>query len=255
MARLPRMIRSRAARVLPPRLRQLARSLDRARRGAPQIGLPVFSRVLVVTAHPDDETVMCGGTIALLATTGATVTVVVATDGDATSAAGSRDAVGAARRAEVTAACALLGAQPPRLLGHRDGALAASAAEFTVQLAAAVSELSPDLVIAPWWLDDHPDHRAVCHALAAVRLPPGVTIWLGEIWTPLHPNRVVDIGEVVELKRQALEVHRTANQAIAMEAFLGLSRYRSLSGLGGSGHAEAFVAIDPAGLGEALEDE
>jgi hypothetical protein len=38
-------------------------------------------RLLVVSPHPDDETFGCGAAIARAATTGAGVTVVVATDG------------------------------------------------------------------------------------------------------------------------------------------------------------------------------
>ena len=224
-------------------MRDLARSLDRARRGAPQIGLPAASRVLVVAAHPDDETAMCGGTIALLASRGSVVTVVVATDGQATSGGRSPAATGAARRAEVTEACALLGAAPPRLLGHIDGQLASAGKELETELATVVAEVAPQIVIAPWWLDDHPDHRAVWAAVAGTPLPKGTMVWLGEIWTPLHPTRVVDITAVAEQKRRALAVHRTANRAIEMEAMLGLSRYRSLFGMGGHGYAEAFVEV------------
>ena len=196
-----------------------------------------------MAAHPDDETAMCGGTIALFASRGAVVTVVVATDGQATSGGTSPAATGAARRAEVTEACALLGAGPPRLLGYVDGQLASAGKELERELATVVGEVAPQIVIVPWWLDDHPDHRAVCAAVARTALPKGTTVLLGEIWTPLHPTRVVDITAVVEQKRRALEVHRTANRAIDMDAMLGLGRYRSLFGLGGHGYAEAFVEV------------
>ncbi|MBL8141066.1 MAG: PIG-L family deacetylase, partial [Acidobacteria bacterium] len=40
------------------------------------------ARVLVVLAHPDDESLACGGTIALLSRHGAHVRVVCATHGE-----------------------------------------------------------------------------------------------------------------------------------------------------------------------------
>ena len=50
----------------------------------PLIAAPTARRVLVLCPHPDDESVGCGGTIAVLADSGAEVYVVYATDGEAT---------------------------------------------------------------------------------------------------------------------------------------------------------------------------
>jgi hypothetical protein len=58
----------------------------------------------------------------------------------------------------------------------------------------------------------------------------------------------VDYTEFAEVKKRALLEHETAAEAIEVEAFLGLDRFRSLSGLQGAGYAEAFVALDAVGL-------
>src|SRR3954452_17551792 len=73
----------RARTVIPADLRHLARALRSLGGSAPVTGVPPFRRALVVAPHPDDETLECGGTMALLADGGAWVTVIPATHGAA----------------------------------------------------------------------------------------------------------------------------------------------------------------------------
>ena len=103
-------------------------------------------------------------------------------------------------------------------------------------MAALVDELQPDVVIAPWELDGHPDHRAVRAAV-----PAGVAVWGYETWTPLPPGWVVDVSPVFARKEQALACYETAHLAFDVGAMLALNRYRSVHGLMGRGHAEAYV--------------
>ena len=64
----------------------------------PLVGLPAFRRVVVLSAHPDDESLGCGGTMALLAAAGAEVSLVIATDGEATHGSAQTGAQTAPRR-------------------------------------------------------------------------------------------------------------------------------------------------------------
>jgi LmbE family N-acetylglucosaminyl deacetylase len=203
----------------------------------PIVGTPSFGRVLALAAHPDDEVVGCGGLLALLADGGAEVHVCFATDGDATTGvpAGPEE-ISRLRRGEAEASCRVLGARPPRFLHHPDGRLSEHAAELAREVASLVDELRPDVVIAPWELDGHDDHRAV-----AASVPDGVEFWGYETWTPLTANRIVDISPVFERVRQALACHETAHLAFDVEAMLSLDRYRSVHGLSGRGYAEAYL--------------
>jgi LmbE family N-acetylglucosaminyl deacetylase len=202
----------------------------------PIVGTPSFRRVLAFAAHPDDESIGCGGLLALLADAGAEVHVCFATDGEATIGAAMPAAeVARHRRGEAAAACRVLGTRAPTFLGHPDGGLADHADALAGDVRRLVAELDPEMVIVPWELDGHPDHRAL---FAAV--PEGVERWGYETWTPLTPNRIVDVSSVFARKEQALACYETAHLAFDVGAMLALNRYRSVHGLMGRGHAEAY---------------
>ncbi len=235
----------RARTVIPADLRRLARALRALRGSGPVTGVPPFRRALIVAPHPDDETLGCGGTMALLADRGASVTVMTATDGEATK--GSRvspEETARRRRAEAERAAAVVGATP-RFLGLADGGLRAQVVELTAALRAAVAELQPEAVFAPWLLDGTPDHRAVAKALGSALASDGANprpeVWGYEVWTPLVPNRIVEITSVIGRKREAIAAHRTASLALDLRAGEGLGRWRTLQTLGGRGWAEAFL--------------
>ena len=208
----------------------------------PLIGVPDFKSVLVVAPHPDDESVGAGGTIRLLADAGASVTVVFATSGEATSGApDAPEEVSFRRRSEAMAACRLLGAVP-RFLDHPDGALSGATDLLAREMGEVVGELRPEAVFLPWFADGHPDHEACTVALSQAGIDPGVEVWGFETWTPLPANRLVDITPAIGAKRAAVAAHSTAHLAFDLGALLGLSRYRSVHGLMGRGYAEAFLA-------------
>ena len=74
--------------------------------------------------------------------------------------------------------------------------------------------------------DGTPDHRAVAKALGGALADGGADggpeVWGYEGWTPLVPNRIVEITSVIERKREALAAHRTASLALDLSAGEGL---------------------------------
>jgi LmbE family N-acetylglucosaminyl deacetylase len=243
--RLPRPVLRAAARlkpVLPPTAYPVVASLRSLAGNGPLVGLPGFTRVLVLAPHPDDEAIGCAGTISQLSRAGATVTVVFLTDGDATIGATSDQTTTASRRRdEAEAACRICGANA-RFLGHPDQALVTVVDELATQVHDLVTELDAEAVFVPWFLDGHPDHTAANRALVAADLPPTTEVWGCETWTSLPLNRLVDITDVIDLKEKAVAAHATAHQAFDVGAMLGLNRWRSVHGLMGQGWAEAFLA-------------
>lgn len=215
---------------------------------------PGSERVLVLAPHMDDETIGCGGAIALHARAGAAVTVVFLTDGR--NGGGGLGALSGKarerkqaelidlRQREAEAALALLGINDMRCLGVRDGELAKSIEAAAEKLKSILAEVQPDLVYLPLFTDEHSDHRAASEVLlfAAVGLQPSFTCVGYEVWTPLFPNCIVNIDATADIKRQALERYGSQLQdGDYVRAAMGLSAYRSIGLLGArDSYAEAF---------------
>jgi LmbE family N-acetylglucosaminyl deacetylase len=123
---------------------------------------------LGIFAHPDDETLCAGGTLAKYASAGAEVRVISLTKGEAgqirDASASTRVTLSAVREKELDAAGHELGLTETRCLDHPDGGLCAIDSQTLVRLAAElISEVDPDVVITfgPDGFSGHPDHIAV----------------------------------------------------------------------------------------------
>ncbi|QZY46477.1 MULTISPECIES: N-acetyl-1-D-myo-inositol-2-amino-2-deoxy-alpha-D-glucopyranoside deacetylase [Mycolicibacterium] len=156
------------------------------------------ARLLFVHAHPDDETLTTGATIAHYVARGAQVHVITCTLGEEGEVIGDEwaqlavdraDQLGGYRIGELTAALAELGVDRPRFLGGagrwRDSGMDGTPArqqqrfvdgdfaEQTATLAAAIDELRPHVVVTydPNGGYGHPDHihahRVTTAAVAA----------------------------------------------------------------------------------------
>lgn len=213
----------------------------------PIILAPSARRALAIAPHPDDEVLGCGGSLSLLAQRGCTVRVLLVTSGEASVVAlGVPSTVTASlRRDETTAACRALGVGAPQFLGFPDGHVNEHLDELARQFTTEVTTFGPEVVFLPWVLDGHADHQAVAMALARVALPLTAEIWTYEVWSPLPANRIVDISGVWAKKQAALACHASGDESFDLSAHLALHRWRSIFGLDGRGHAEAFSVLDP----------
>lgn len=132
-------------------------------------------RLLAVFAHPDDESLACGGTLARLTQAGVEVTLVCATRGEAGSVDAAlgiqREALGAVRESELRCAARVLGVREVVVLDHRDGMLSwIDRARVEIDLERVFDRVSPDAVLTfgadgLYW---HPDHVAIAARTAAV---------------------------------------------------------------------------------------
>lgn len=130
--------------------------------------------VIAVFAHPDDESLTAGGTLARLASAGAHVMVICATHGECGSGLVEGGPALAARRAhELEQAAETLGIQELVLLSHRDGDLRwTEMTHFTAELTYFIKRRRPSALITfdqdgLYW---HPDHIGVHErVLAALR--------------------------------------------------------------------------------------
>lgn len=128
-------------------------------------------RILVVLAHPDDETFIFGGTLAKYGARGAQITLVCATKGEMGRRLGippvaTRESLPVLREQELREACAALGIEDLRFLGLRDKTLDYyDPGELAAMIIPIMRELQPAVVITfHEQLGGHPDHCAIGRA-------------------------------------------------------------------------------------------
>jgi LmbE family N-acetylglucosaminyl deacetylase/SAM-dependent methyltransferase len=196
-----------------------AQAWQQLRGGVDDLRIPSRGEhLLVVAAHPDDETLGAGGLLASADAAGARITVVIATDGEASHPASpTRTAaeLAAVRRREVYAALAELAPSAQvQLLGLPDGGLV----RHPDVLRAALEDLLHGCshVVTTWSGDGHPDHETCAHVVASLLREPrhrAVRHWQYPIWAwhwgspqqpPFSPEslRRLPLDEVAQAAKQ-----------------------------------------------------
>jgi LmbE family N-acetylglucosaminyl deacetylase len=214
--------------------------------------------VLVIAAHPDDEMLGCGGTLARHAASGERVDVLFVADGETSRISG--DSVGvSSRRMAARQASAIIGAQPPRFLDFPDNQLdTVSRLEIIQRIEAAVADLQPSIIYTHHAGDLNVDHQLVAAAaITAFRPQPGSTVraiyafevlsstgWAGPD-SGFSPNRFVDIGAQFSTKIAALKCYdremRPSPHARSYEAVGAMASFRGM--ICGMEAAEGFHII------------
>jgi LmbE family N-acetylglucosaminyl deacetylase len=140
---------------------------------------------MAILAHPDDESLGMGGTLAKYALEGAQTFVLTATRGDAGRFRGlpqgdpghpGRAGLAAIREAELRAACAALGVREVSLLDYRDQELdRADPREIVPAIARHIQRVRPDVVLTfgPDGAYGHPDHIAISQFAQAAIVAAG----------------------------------------------------------------------------------
>jgi LmbE family N-acetylglucosaminyl deacetylase len=211
---------------------------------------PSNERIVVLAPHMDDEVIGCGGSIARHIQCGSPVTVVFLTDGRRGGKSGGSPeqlaGVAATRKNEARLALGELGVTQTVYLDAEDGQLGATP-ELATALRRELQAVNPDIVYLPFFLEEHPDHRAASSLLAeAVRDTRLAFQCHGyEIWTPLFPNCLVKIDVTIDAKRRALAHYQSQlAEADYLHTALGLNAYRSSALLDPDCRfAEAFFSV------------
>lgn len=217
---------------------------ERAGSLAPLLAAPLMApeevvcwgRTLIVAPHPDDESLGCGGAVALLSSMNRQTFVLVMTDGAAShpnSVAYPRERLRAVRESETLAALAQLGVTPQlvtflRLDDRRmpnqfdDARGSGNSFEQVVEICRRrLASVRPQTILLPWRRDPHPDHRATWQVIDAacqhtndrprlIEYP----IWIWEMDEGDDAPRAgevrawrLDISTVVERKQRAIAAH------------------------------------------------
>jgi LmbE family N-acetylglucosaminyl deacetylase len=189
------------------------------------------SRILIVTAHPDDVDFGAAGSIAKWTDDGIDVAYCIVTDGDAGGfdPAIPRSEIPAIRRAEQTAAAKTVGVTELHFLGYPDGRLETSI-ELRRDISRVIRIVRPDRVVTQSpdrnfvrIQASHPDHLATGEAALCAVYPDARNPFahpelasegleahtVPEVWLMASPSsgHAVDITETVERKISALRCH------------------------------------------------
>ena len=211
---------------------------------------PEGARILVLAPHPDDDVMGCGGVLHKHHLAGDSILTVYLTDGrKGGDGATPEDRVARLRQEEARRAADILGVGRLEFLDNEDETLSPDPATVR-RLAEILEEIRPDVVYVPFLLDGHPDHRAACEILAgAMNTYRDFTCYGYEVWTLLIPNCCVDISDVAEVKKSALEQFETQTSRFNLvDAFEGLARYRAVMHFHPDTHVEAFHRCSPGKL-------
>ncbi len=202
--------------------------------GLPRIDLgawPGLRRVLVVAAHPDDETLGAAGLVRAAADAGLGVEVAAATSGEGShpgSRTHDRARLARVRDVELEAAVGVLApACRVHRLGLPDGGLADREDELAERLSGLLGEGASTLVVAPWRSDGHPDHEAAGRAAARAARDGGAPLLEYPVWL-WHWGSEDDVpwDDAVRLdldrdartaKTAAIAAHRSQSEALSPE--------------------------------------
>ncbi len=210
--------------------------------------------ILVVVAHPDDETLMCGGTIAKHVAAGDKVRVLILSEGvDSRMDATNPDRI--ARLKACNEASNILGFDGEVLTYPDQRFDTVARLDITRAIEKRVAQYRPHTVYTHWSGDMNLDHRICSDAVAvACRPVPGCsvkTLLMGEVpssteWSPMcafYPDWFVDISETMSKKIVAFAAYSTEGRPFPHpRSPLGIEQLMHWRGVScGVRAAEAFI--------------
>lgn len=206
-------------------------------------------KVLVFGAHPDDPESGCGGLAVNCVAAGHQVVFAYAT-----AYRQGREFFGRPERevrtAEALAACEVLRVSADVWDLPHEGIVVDR--EHIERATARLLAHGPDVLIAHWPVDTHPDHRAVAALALAAYLDPRsrFAFYYFEVMSGLqsmhfHPTHHVDISTAAEAKHRALLCHRSQDGESVWQDHELMHRFRGREC--GAERAEAYVRIDRRG--------
>ena len=204
--------------------------------------------ILLIYAHPDDETLFSGGSIAKYADQGFDAYLVIATRGEKgrTSGECTQDELATTREQEVIEVGQLLGIKEIIFLGYGDKTLTTvNSMEISHKIAKIIRKIRPQVIITfgPEGANGHEDHKAIHNfAIASIKNAGDETLailgnkpfivpkvyyvdlvaqleqHLGFEEKSTSPTTVINIKKFASLKLKALQSHRT--QALSLNKFI-----------------------------------
>jgi LmbE family N-acetylglucosaminyl deacetylase len=179
-------------------------------------------KLMCVLAHPDDESLGLGGTLAKYGAEGVETYLVTATRGERgwirqQEAYPGLEALGEIREAELCAAAEALGLQEVVLLDYIDGELdQANPEEAIGKIASHLRRVRPHVVLTfdPKGAYGHPDHIAICQFTTAATIAAADPTY--DLDSELSPHRVLKLYYMVSTRADSI-AYQAALGELVME--------------------------------------
>lgn len=217
-------------------------------------------KTLVIAAHPDDEVLGAGASIARWLDEGRKLQIAILGEGATSREPFSRGAVAVLERTAIEAA-RRLGAAPPRFLGLPDNRFdTLPLLDIVQRVESLIEEFQPELVLTHHGGDLNVDHALTFRAvLTALRPMQGTRVrelrtfeiassteWAFARFEPaFRPNCFVDVSATLQRKLDAMECYESEARAFphprSSQALEALARTRGAQA--GFEAAEAFETI------------
>ncbi|MEM3172001.1 MAG: PIG-L deacetylase family protein [Candidatus Nitrosotenuis sp.] len=216
-----------------------------------------MERILVVCAHPDDETLGAGGTIAMHKKRNERVFVLIL----ATGQFGRDDTPGGIRlrQKQCQNACSILDVDDVQFFGYDDQRLdSISLVELVEKIESVVKKINPTIVYTHYWGDVNQDHRRVYEAtliatrptpqskikqLLCFEIPSSTELGFGE--NRFNPNLFQNIKKTLNLKLRAFQQYKNEVQPYphprSKDAIVTRARY--WGAMIGVEYVEAFISV------------
>lgn len=197
-------------------------------------------RILVVAPHPDDETIGCGGLLALY---GRQCDVLLLTDGRKGYLSADKvneDELAKTREDELRSAAEIAGVREVFSLRIPDGAASENKETITS------FNISPyNLISVPNRQERHKDHSVVEGLFESMRKSQNSTAELFEyeVWSPIaRPTHSLDISGVIDIKERMISQYRSQIKYVDYVSMaISLSKYRG-AGFNAQ-YAEVFSVV------------
>jgi len=161
---------------------------------------PSNLKILALSPHPDDETFGAGGLLLAALEKKCSIDIAFITTGKIN----TKEKV----RHEAEQLSHTIGAKP-HFLNYDPHAIKNST---IVDIRNLIEDISPDLVLLPFFMDDHDDHRRVNELLIELDEElVNVDIWAYQIYSTIPSNGVLDITNFVDKKIQLMSIYKNVS--------------------------------------------
>lgn len=199
-------------------------------------------RVVVLSPHPDDDILGCGGALHNMHLNGAKIMAIYFTDGRYGSKRYDENQLVQLRKEEAVRACNVIGIDEQVFFDNIDGALKTDK-ESVNKLISIINDFKAEAVFLPFFMDNHKDHMETNRIFfKSIDSLPDLTCYSYGVWSPLPLfNFSLDITSISEIKIEAIKAHKSQNEDIDLGAvFMGLNRYNAAIS-GRNGFSELFI--------------